>query len=105
MSKIYRIEVIGDYGNSVLNTDYTRIADARKRAVREIGKSKVALIHAYEGPTFGMYKNTVEKIFFDDYVNDYALQQYGNAQRSGRRYRVSPKTGDLLPFSREYKYL
>lgn len=105
MAKVYRIEVIGDHGNRWVDTDYTRITDARKKAVREIGKTKEAVIHAYEGPTYGGYKNTVERVFFDDYVNDYAVQQYGNSKRKSRRYRVSPKTGRLLDFSREWKYI
>lgn len=103
MTKVYYIEVIGDHGNRFVQTHYTRLTDARKRAIREIGKSKVALLHAYNGAN-GQYIGIgqAEKVFFDDFVNDFAVQQYGG---EGRRYRVSPKTGDLLRYNKEFKYL
>ena len=103
MTSYYEIEMITPKGNYWVKGTFSRIVDARRRAVRELGASKStdAVIHKREGYS----SSQSEHIFFDDYVDDFALQQYGNAKRNSRRYRVSPKTGKLLDFDRYWMYI
>lgn len=103
MASYYEIEIITGKGNYWVKGTFTHIIDARKRAVKEIGNKRDwdAIIHKRDG-----YSRTqVEHAFYDDYVDDFALHQYGNAKRNSRRYRVSPKTGKLLDFDKNWRYI
>lgn len=108
MVNFYEVEIITPKGNrwaksrvSGIRESFKSILDARKRAIREITEKDIALIHEVSQSIPGWLNITVERVEYDEYIGDYTVQQY----TTHRRYRVSPKTGKLLDFNREWKYL
>lgn len=110
--RIYKVIILKGRNVEHIPTEYRHIADARKRAVKEIGKSaSVAKIRVYRSFSSDIHSpislepdyETIEGISFDD--GTYNLVQYkGQFYNQTRNYRASPKTGELLNLNSDYKY-
>lgn len=94
----YEMEVITKKGNKFRDGGKTLI-ETRKKACR-LAKSSDGIVYIRRWEN---YWHTIEHIFYDDNDNSYLglrpgfyLQKMG-----GRRYRVSPKTGNLLDVGKD----
>lgn len=111
----YSIELVSSKGNTFRDGGKT-LTETRVKACRLIGKGDVWIANIFE-TTGGYYNKLIEQVFYDpvDRYDDkylprsegYYIQIYSDPvkKKKGRRMRVSPKTGRLLDFNREWKSL
>ena len=106
----YSLEIVRRNGNTFRDVDCTLI-EARKTAIR--------LIHTHGGKfatyvniikvTKGWKRSIIERIDFDVYINDWTCVQFGKEDKSplsrSRHYRLSAKTGKLLNWDKNMRYL
>lgn len=101
----YELEAITKKGNKI-RPGASTLTETRKKACRMAKKEDcVVYIRKWEN-----YWHTIEHIFYDPKVSSYdpELRSGFYLQKTSgnsRRYRVSPKTGNLLDVSRTIKYL
>ena len=101
----YTLEVIMPKGNTFRDIDCT-LTEARLKAINLIkNRGKNSYVFICDG-TWDM--NALERIDYDEYINDWVCQQYrvrGKKLDRSRRYRLSAKTGKLLDWDKYWRYL
>lgn len=102
----YTLELVLPKGNTFRN-GYRQLTSARLGAVNLIkhyGKDNtfVNIIKIIKGA-----RPIVERIDFDEYIQDWTCLQYSDAVKGkkSRKYRLSPKTGKLLDWDKNWRYL
>ena len=98
----YEMEIVTRKGNKFRDGGKTLI-ETRKKACR-IAKKEDAIVYIRK---WDNYWHSIEHIFYDDSASEYGFRPgYYLQKTSGKkhtRHRVSPKTGNLLDVSKEWK--
>ena len=112
----YTIELINAKGNTFRDgkRDIVRTRKEACRLIKERGYKDSAIIYEYYG---GMYSRQMRErayIFYDPANDQYPPRKagfYGNVytykdgKKISKRYRISAKTGELLDFNKEWRFL
>ena len=100
----YELEIVTSKGNKFREGGKT-LTETRIKACR-FAKKEDAVVNIRKWEN---YWKQIEYVFYDDRrileYNDLRKGFYLQKVGKGRRYRVSPKTGELLDVSKTWKYI
>lgn len=113
----YRIEIVSAKGNTVwpgtTSPDwpgYRTLKSARMKAIEQIKRRGKESTYVYIQKDLGYGRwSIVERIDYSEYISDWVCRQYRkqgiSPDSSTRTYRVSPNTGGLLDYDKNWRYL